>query len=191
MDEFTDDFFKGDAELVITKEEMIDLVRDNADLLEEEIPNGYDRDLNYEDYERIANWLFNEDELVLISTDNLKDSAPTLYRTATIGLSYVALAFFLLLSALIIFVMCRNSLSQAAIGGGVVFLLLGGLTAVAAALVAWIPGLWKDIAGGNLILSVVGSVLATNGWIFGILLFLGISMLVTRTIVKHMKSKKA
>ena len=101
------------------------------------------------------------------------------------------LAFFLLLSALIGFAMCRNSLSQAAIGGGVVFILLGGVTALAAAVVAWIPGLWSSIAGSNLALLLVGSLLTVNALIFAILLAVGILLLVARTVVKHILKKRA
>ena len=190
--EFSGDFFSGDAELVITKDEMVDLVWENRDLLENEIDKDFDdHKINKADCRQIADWLFNDDELVIISTDQLQDTAPVLYQTANIALSWVAFGFFLLLSALVGFVMCRNSLSQAAIGGGVVFILLGTVGAFAAAVVAWIPGLWSSIAGNNLILSVVGSVLKVNAWIFAALLVLGILMLVARSVVKHIISKKA
>ena len=190
--EFSSDFFSGDAELVITKAEMTELVADNLDLLNDAQIEGYTGGrIQADDCDEIADWLFNGDELVLISTDSLEESSPALYQTINICLSWVALAFFLLLSALIGFVMCRNSLSQAAIGGGVVFILLGGLTALAAAVVAWIPSVWASIAGNNMILSIVGSLLTINGLIFAILFVLGVAMLVTRAIVKHSLKKKA
>ena len=188
---FSDDFFSGDAELVITKQEMTELIEENLDLINDAQVEGYQgRRVQPEDCDEIADWMFNGDELVLMSTDDFAKSSATLYQMANICLSWLALGFFLLLSALIGFAMCRNSLSQAAIGGGVVFILLGGVAALAAAVVAWIPGLWASIAGNNLILSLVGSLLTVNGLIFAILLVLCILMLVARTVVKHILKKK-
>ena len=190
--DFSGDFFSGDAELVITKEEMIELIEDNLDLINDAQIKGYDGPrVQPADCEQIADWMFNGDELVLLSTDDLQEQSPALFQAANICLSWVALAFFLLLSALIGFVMCRNSLSQAAIGGGVVFILLGGVAALAAALVMWIPGLWASIAGDSLVLSIVGSLLAVNGLLFAILLAVGILLPVTRTVVKHILKKQA
>ena len=190
--DFSSDFFSGKAELVITKEEMVDLVEENLDLLNEARTSAaIGRPIRPgADCEAIANWLFNGDEKVLISTDDLQDQSPVLLQTVNIGLSWIALAFFLLLSALIAFLMCRNSLSQAAIGGGVVFILLGGFTSLAAAVVAWIPGLWASIAGNNMIFSIVGALLSINGLIFAILLAVGILLLVVRAVVKHILKKK-
>lgn len=190
--DFSDDFFDGDAELVITKKEMTELIKDNLDLINDAQIEGYQGGrVQPEDCDEIADWMFNGDELVLMTTDDLSDSSPALYKVATIGLSWLALGFFLLLSALIGFVMCRNSLSQAAIGGGVVFILLGGVTALAAAVVAWIPGLWSSIVGSNLALLLAGSLLTANGLIFAILLAVGILLLVARTVVKHILKKRA
>ena len=190
--DFSDDFFDGDAELVITKKEMTELIKENLDLINDAQIEGYQGGrVQPEDCDEIADWMFNGDELVLMTTDDLSDSSPALYKVATIGLSWLALGFFLLLSALIGFAMCRNSLSQAAIGGGVVFILLGGVTALAAAVVAWIPGLWSSIAGSNLALSLVGSLLTVNGLIFAILLAVGVLLLVARTVVKHILKKRA
>ena len=189
--EFTGDFFSGDAELVITKDEMVELVKENRDLLEAEIAQEFgDQKISNADCQQIADWMFNGDEIVLISTDDLQDSAPVIYQTVNIGLSWVALAFFLLLSALIGFVMCRNSLSQAAIGGGVVFILLGGITSIATAIVAWIPGLWTALPLNAMILSLVGAVLKVNILIFGGLLLLGVLFLVARSVVKAILRKK-
>ena len=190
--DFSGDFFSGNAELVITKEEMVELVEENLDLLNEaRAEAAVGRPIRPgEDCETIAAWLFNGDEKVLISTDDLQDQSPVLLQTVNIGLSWIAFAFFLLLSALIGFVMCRNSLSQAAIGGGVVFILLGGFTSLAAAVVAWIPGLWSSIAGNNMVFSIVGALLSVNSLIFAILLVVGILLLVARAVVKHILKKK-
>ena len=186
---FTDDFFAGKAELVVTREELEDLVAENENLIEKEMPEDYE--LTKADHKRIAGWMIKngEDEVRIIATEDLQDQAPVVYQTVNIGLSWVAFTFFMLLSALIAFVMCRNSLSQAAIGGGVVCILLGGVTTLAAAL-ALIPGLWSSVFGDKLAWNVVGAVLEANILIFGLLLFLGIALLVTRTVVKFVKSKK-
>lgn len=190
ISEFADDFFAGEAELVITKDEMVDLLWDNRELIENEIPDDFERDRLYkEDCEVIADWMFNGEEFVLLSTDDLQDDVPVLYQTVTIGLSYLVMGFFLILSVLLLFVMCRNSLSQAAIGGGVVCVLLGGLASLAAAVVAWIPALWASIAGTNPVLTLLGSVLVVNAPIFIVMLAVGILLPILRTVIKRIVKK--
>ena len=192
ISDFAEDFFAGEAELVITKDEMVDLVWDNRKLIEDEIPDDFEIEIDelyMEDCEDIANWLFNGDEFVILSTDDLRKESVALYQGVSIGLSYLVMGFFMLLSALLLFVMCRNSLSQTAIGGGVVFILLGGFTSLAAAVVAWIPGLWASIAGSNPALTLVGDVLVINAPIFVTMLAVGILLPVIRAIVKRVTKK--
>lgn len=192
ISDFAEDFFAGEAELVITKDEMVDLVWDNRKLIEDEIPDDFEIEIDelyMEDCEDIANWLFNGDEFVILSTDDLRKESAALYQSVSIGLSYLVMGFFMLLSALLLFVMCRNSLSQTAIGGGVVFILLGGFTSLAAAVVAWIPGLWASIAGSNPALTLVGDVLVINAPIFVTMLAVGILLPVIRAIVKKVTKK--
>lgn len=192
ISDFAEDFFAGEAELVITKDEMVDLVWDNRKLIEDEIPDDFEIEIDelyMEDCEDIANWLFNGDEFVILSTDDLRKESVALYQGVSIGLSYLVMGFFMLLSALLLFVMCRNSLSQTAIGGGVVFILLGGFTSLAAAVVAWIPGLWASIAGSNPALTLVGDVLVINAPIFVTMLAVGILLPVIRAIVKKVTKK--
>lgn len=194
ISEFADDFFSGEAELIISKDEMVDLLWENRKLIEKEIPkefkdeNGIE-ELYMEDCEVIADWMFNGDEFVLLTTDDLQDDVPALYQGINIGLSYLVMGFFWVLSALILFVMCRNSLSQTAIGGGIVCIVLGGLTSLSAAVVTWIPGLWHSIAGRNPILTLLGSALVVNAPIFVIMLAVGILALVVRAIVRHIVKK--
>lgn len=192
ISDFAEDFFAGEAELVITKDEMVDLVWDNRKLIEDEIPDDFEIEIDelyMEDCEDIANWMFNGDEFVILSTDDLRKESAALYQGVSIGLSYLVMGFFMLLSALLLFVMCRNSLSQTAIGGGVVFILLGGFTSLAAAVVAWIPGLWASIAGSNPALTLVGDVLVINAPIFVTMLAVGILLPVIRAIVKKVTKK--
>lgn len=192
ISDFAEDFFAGEAELVITKDEMVDLVWDNRKLIEDEIPDDFEIEIDelyMEDCEDIANWLFNGDEFVILSTDDLRKESVALYQGVSIGLSYLVMGFFMLLSALLLFVMCRNSLSQTAIGSGVVFILLGGFTSLAAAVVAWIPGLWASIAGSNPALTLVGDVLVINAPIFVTMLAVGILLPVIRAIVKKVTKK--
>lgn len=188
ISDFADDFFAGEAELVVTKDEMVDLLWENRELIEEEIPDDVQRDRLYqEDCEVIADWMFNGEDFVLLSTDDLRDDVPVLYQSISIGLSYLVMAFFLVLSALILFAMCRNSLSQAAIGSGTVFILLGGMASLAAAVVAWIPGLWASVAGQSPVLSLLGSVLVINAPTFVIMLAVGILLLVLRAVIQRVK----
>lgn len=191
ISDFAENFFSGKAELVITKDEIVDLLWNNRKLIEKEIPAGFAQTRLYkDDCEIIADWMFNGNELVIISTDQLQDAAPALYQSINIFFSYILMGFFLLLCAIIIFVMCRNSLSQTAIGVGTVLMLLGGITSLAAAVVAWIPGLWAVIAKNNLVLSLLGSVLAINAPLFVTLLAVGILLPILRAVIRRAAAKK-
>lgn len=187
--EFAAAFFEDEAELTITKREMEDLVWQNRKLIAEYSDDNNLR-LEKEDCTRIAGWMFKGNSIGF-NTENLMKNSPVIYYSATIGLSYVSFGFFALLSALILFIMCRNSLSQAAIGSGVVFLILGGSSSLAIAFVELIPSLWATIAGNNIVFNLAGTLLSVNAVIFLVLFGLGILALVTRAVVKAIVAKKA
>lgn len=187
--EFSTAFFEDEAELTITKREMEDLVYQNRKLIAE-YSNDSSLRLDKDDCKRIAGWMFKGNSIGF-TTEKLAESSPVLYYSTTIGLSYVSFGFFALLSALILFIMCRNSLSQAAIGGGVVFLILGGVSSLAIAFVELIPSLWATVAGNNIVFNLAGTLLSVNAVIFLVLFGLGIAALVARTVVKSIIAKKA
>ena len=185
--DFCEDFFDDDAELKITKREVVNLLQRNSSVIKDEF-GVYLMD---SEIQEIADWIFNEDELVIISSTTLKDSSPALYYILTIGFSYVTMAVFIILSALIIFFMIKNSLSQAACGIGIDFIIWGGLSGLVAMLAAWITPLWETICGDSFIGMIAGNFMAVNALISVILLVLGVALLVTRgLIIKHRAKKQ-
>ncbi len=185
--DFCEDFFEDEAELKITKREVVNLLQRNSTVIKDEF-GVYLMD---SELQEIADWIFNEDELVIIDTATLKNSTPALYYILTIGFSYVTMAVFIILSALIIFFMIKNSFSQAVCGVGIDFIIFGGLTGLVAMLAAWITPLWETICADSFIGMIIGNFMAVNALISVILLVLGIAMLVIRgLIIKHRANKQ-
>ncbi len=180
--DFTEDFFEGDAKLKITKRQVVNLLRENSRVIEDEL----DVYLTNDELQEIANWIFDGDELVIIDTSNLKEDAPAVYYILTIGLSYMTMTVFLILSALIIFFMIKNSFSQAVCGIGIDFIVFGGLTGLVAMLAAWISPLWELICADSFIGIIIGNFMAVNALISVLLLVLGVAMLIIRRfLIKH------
>lgn len=184
--DFCDDFFEDDAELKITKREIVNFLQSNSSVIKDEF-GVYLMD---SEIQEIADWILNKDELVIISSATLKDSSSALYYILTIGFSYVTMAVFIILSALIIFFMIKNSLSQAACGIGIDYIIWGGLSGLVAMLAAWITPLWETICGDSFIGMIVGNFMAVNALMSVILLVLGVAMLVTRGLIIKPHAKK-
>lgn len=197
-----------EAELSVTKDEFMDFLYDNSDLIDW----GDDYDYSYDDYddyynyysygnyysdvydtdykiEYITDWIFDDDEMIIIDTAKLKSDYAVLYYLVTIGLSYFALAFFIVLSAVIIFFMIKNKSLQAMLGIGITFTVLGSVTGIAAILSGWITPVWEAICGNSLIGIVIGEVAFINAVLSLILFVLGIALIVFKNLaLKHNKS---
>lgn len=199
-----------DAELSVTKDEFMDFLYDNSDLID--WGDEYDYDYSYDDYddyynyysysnyysdvydtdykiEYITDWIFDDDEMIIIDTAKLKSDYAVLYYLVTIGLSYFALAFFIILSAVIIFFMIKNKSLQAILGIGITFTVLGSITGIAAVLSGWITPVWEAICGNSPIGIVIGEVAFINAVLSLILFVLGIALIVFKNLaLKHNKS---
>lgn len=186
VSDFSEDFFEDDAELTITKRELVSLLKENSSVMEDE----FEVSLTNSELREIADWIFSRDELVIIDTTMLKDRVPALYYISSIGFSYVTMAAFIILSVLIIFLMMKNSISQAVCAVGIEFVILGGVTGLGAMLAAWLTPLWKIICADSFMGMMFGNFMAVNVWISLILFVLGIAMLVIRGLVIKHRAKK-
>ena len=184
---FFEDFYSGeDAEISITKKEVIRLLEKNRRYIRTE----YDVNLTDSELEKIADWIFKEKELVLMESENLKYDSPAFYYLLNVGFSYVLMGVFILLSLLIIFCMVRNSLSQAACGVGVILIVFGSFFSIIALLAGVLCPIWQAICNGSVVGIVLGNILASNA-LFSILLLLsGVAILVLRALILKWRLKK-
>lgn len=185
--DFCEEFFEGDAELKIRKSEIVRLIEKNRDVIGDEF-GVY---LWEEDIYDIAEWITPLDEVVLVDSTYLEDNIPAVYYISNIGLSYVTMTVLLVLSALIIFFMIKNSWSQALCGVGIDFVIIGGLFGLVAMFAVWITPLWNLMWGNSLISALVGEFMAINAVAGIVLLVLGIVMLVLRGLIKKYLVKKS
>lgn len=183
---FCDDIFSGEAELRITNKDVENILEDNSEVVKD-IFGVY---LSESDSAKIADWIVDDNGVVTISTNKLKDDAPAMYYIIKIGLSYITMAILIVLAALVIFFMIRNNLSQATFGIGIVFVVLGALMTIVAILASWITPLWSAICSNSFIGMAIGNLIAINILISAILLAIGIVLIVIRNIVlKHRANK--
>ncbi len=184
--DFCEDFFKDEAELVIEKSEVVKLIKNNSSVIKEEFGVRPDES----EAIIIADWVFNGNKIVLLDSSDIKNDAPVLYYLLTIGLSYGMMIVFIVLSVLIIFLMIKNSVSQATCGTGTVFTLIGVLGVLGAMLSAWIAPLWNVIWSGSAVGLLLGGFFEINAGISIILLAVGVIMLTVRSIVKNHHKKR-
>lgn len=182
VSDFADDIFDGSiAKVKITRSDIADLVIDCSEYIDDE----YNVSLSYKDADKIAEWILPDGDIVVINSDDFS----TLATVARFTLSYVTIVLFMLLSAFLIFLLIRNNLSQAAMGGGIVYLTLGGLTGIAVVLVL-IPSLFKTICGVSFILGIVGNILLIGAVVSAVLFAIGLLSIVARIVVKKIIKKK-
>ena len=204
---FIEDLFEGDADLTITKQEVIILLQENSDAiytefgkklvsdnLEDLINNHSDIEdlLNTQnDFQDIANWIFDDaDYIEIISSDDIENDFSALYYLIHIGLSYYTMAFFMLLSAVIMFFMIRKGLTKALCGIGIVLIMLSVPTGIIALFSSWMPSLWSAICGGSIAGLVIGNILFENIVLNRILFVLGIALLIVRKLIVKYRAEK-
>lgn len=185
--EFFEDFYDGFGSLKFSNDMAYDLVQENKSTIEK----SFNVDLDKDDMKDIAEWIYSDKEdLVLINSTIIEEEAPAVYYGATIGFSYGALIVMLLLSALYIYLMFRNSWSQATCSIGIIFIIVGLPITLGAAMAAWIPSLWEVLVGDSLISMVIGSYVRVIGLVHAIVLGIGVAMLVVRGIIRKIMNKK-
>jgi hypothetical protein len=178
--EFGEDFFDGEAKLVIKKNELVDVLNENLEVFESELGIH----LTSQETRGIVDYIIDGDEVCVVTTDDIKHSNSALYYAFNIGFSYITMGIFIFLSAFIILFMILNSFTQSTCGMGVVFVILGGLTSLSAMLAEWIYPLWEAIFNGSVIGALSGGFVVVNASIGVVLLVIGVAMLVTHIILK-------
>ena len=181
--EFFEDYFEGkDSELVITRIEVVNLLYRNSDKFEREM----DTPLTTDKINNFADWLCGDKgELVVISTEMLEDDLPGVHFLLSIGLSYITIAVFVILSLLCIALMLRNSLWQGMFGIGVSFIVFSSITGFIGLFAGYIPYLWSlmtsfaPFAGG-----LVGILMTESLLISFVLFVLGIALIVSRKFLR-------
>lgn len=204
---FIEDFFEGDADLRITKQEVIDLLEKNSDAiytefgkrlysdnLEDLINSNADIEdlLNIQnDFQDIANWIFEDaDYIEIINSDDIENNFSALYYFIHIGLSYYTMAIMILLSVIIMFFMIRKGLTKALCGIGIVLIVLSVPTGIIALISSWISPLWSAICGGSIVGLAIGDILFENIVLNGILFVLGVALLIVRKFIVKYRAEK-
>lgn len=177
---YANNIFSDDERFRLTQREIVSLLEDDYDVMYEELGVFISTDV----LEQLVASFVNGDFLEQVSVDTLKEEIPELYYVLNIGLSYITLTILIVLGLLFIFIMCRNNLSQALCGVGVIFVVLGALFSIPTIIAAWLPDVWENIFGGSVIGAIVGQALSLHLLFFGILLVVGILVLVGRSIVR-------
>ncbi len=180
---FAKELFKGDkAKIEIRVSEIVELLEDNEDLIDDE----FDVYLTYDEMYEIAEWILPDGDVEVINTKSI----PTLATVLRFSLSYFAIIFFALLSALFIFMMIKNNLLQALLGTGINFITIGALTGIVY-IITLITPLWETIASASIILTIIGNMFAINAIFSAILFGVGVLLLVARKVTLVILSKKS
>ena len=180
--DFFEDFFDGTGAIEISRDDARKLIRKNSSVIE----STCDIYLNDSLIDEVVNKIFGaNEELMLVSTEAIREEAPALYTAASIGLSYGVLAVLLLLSALIIFAMFMNSLTQGAGFVGVVSMIIGAPFALGWAVSTLVPNLWSIACGNAIVGALIGNFMKVNGVVGLVLVGLGIALLILRAILKN------
>lgn len=187
IEDFSDDFFEGDAELTIEKDEIVTLIRRNTNEFEKE----FGVELTSSQIFELADWFCEGDEITVISSDMLEEDYSDSYYIISVLLSYFVMFVFVVISLLLIILMIKNSLLQALCGIGINFIIFGSIFGFFAILVEWIAPLWKNIAGGSIAYRIIGVFAVENLLLCIISIILGFGLLLTRKILKNKMAKNA
>ncbi len=183
---YMSDIYNGTDDFEISKSEVRTLLRKNRSVINRE----FDVDISNESLDELADWLVDDEVLEDISAAIIKEEVPAAYYALNIGLSYFTLVILLLMVALCLVGLCFNSLSQAGIGAGVVFTVIGGTYTVFTLIAVGLPVILKSVFGGSVIGILLGNVLVANLGIFAVLFLLGVAILVVRAIVRKVVVKR-
>jgi len=181
--DFFEDFFNGeDAELVIKKNEVVTLLKQNSDEFEEELGT----ELTNDKINDFADWFCGDKgQLVVVNTEMIKEDLPGVHFLLSIGLSYITIAVFVILSLLCIALLLRNSLWQGMLGIGISFMVFAYITGFIGLFAGYIPYLWSlmtsfaPFAGG-----LVGILMTESLLISFVLFVLGIALIVSRKFLR-------
>ena len=186
IDEYFDALYSG-GNVTVTRDEVEDFLVDNADTINKKL----ETDISEEGFEKLAEKMINEDFEDTLSLSKLKKKIPALFLAVQIGFSYFTLAALLLISALFIFLMFRNSPSQAVLAIGIIFMIIGAIFSLCGLLPMFLPSVWEIICVLEIVGIVLGAVFSGQIIVYGALFALGLLMLIGRKITLALLSKRA
>ena len=177
ISEFSEEFFEdGKAKLKIKKTDIVNTLEDCDDYFEEE----YDIRPEKNHYNKVANWILVDGDITVVDTSDY-GSESNLIRLA---FSYVSIIILLLLCVVIIFAMFKNNYKKALVGVGVVFIIIGSIF-----LIPSIIPLLNDLYTSSVIILIISNFFAAN-WVPALIIFvLGVSLLISKRIIKIFSSK--
>lgn len=183
--DYVNDFLFDRDQFDLSDKDMRKLLKQNAKTIEKEL----DIEISDEALNAVADWIINEEKIQNFRPAALKNIQPLAYYAINIGLSWITLILVAIMILLCIVTMLRNSPSQAVIGIGVVFIILGCLTSIAAVVALWVPSLIGRYLGGDLIATVIQFFFNSNILVFVAVLAVGILVLLARKITLVVISK--
>lgn len=184
--DFFENFYEDEGELKITYREISSLLKRNSKIINEE----FDILLYDNELEIIADWIFEDTEIIITDSKTLKSESPLIYYGLHIGFSYITMTVFFLLSILIIFFMIKNNASQSGCSISIVFIVLGAPLTLIATLAACFPTLWNNVCSNSLVGILAGNFAAVNALISFAVLALGILVLVIHRLQKRRSKNK-
>ena len=185
MSVYLDDFLYDEKNFELTAEDVADLLSDNKEIIEEELEAEVSDDV----IDAIAEWVAKEDVIDNLRPAAMKKSSPALFYSVNIGLSVISLIILGLLVLLCLLLMFRISASQAVLGSGIVFTIIGCITGAASVVAIFMPSLVTG-SFGELIGIAVSLFFEANVILFVSILGVGVLELVIRAIVLQILSKK-
>lgn len=185
--DFCEDFFDGKGAITLSNYEIYRLLYNNRNKIED-VFNFYP---DSEELQKIANIIYDgEEEMVLVDTAIVKREESGIYYGASIGLSYGTMIAFLLLTALIIFALLRNDLSQGSACIGVLFTVIGTPFVLGWLVSAVYPSLWEVVCDSSFIGTMVKNFFEINCIASFVVFGVGVITLAVRTLVKRSKKSQ-
>ncbi len=159
------------ARLVVTEEDIEELIDENIELIEDE----FDTKLNRQEVRRISDWMIKGDELVIVNTRDLEEDNGKILDTIRNIFSGGTVIMLLIISVLIIIGMIFNNMPQAISSVGIVAIFQGAVSLVVTLLGALIASFFSS-AIDTLIINVV----KMNLFFYVALIIFGIGLLLLK-----------
>lgn len=196
--EFCEDILEGEGEIRLTKREFIEALEKDARMIEREFGAEVDNEAVY----RVADEIFEEESYYLTVDEVLSeleqspefgsyDDARRVYRILSAVFSFSAMMIFVVLSLVIIGLMAINSLSQCAVGTGVVFIVWGSLYGFFSLILLWVSSIMEAIFSNAVALALFGNFVSAGVVTGLVMLAFGIALLILRKILKKRFAAKS
>ena len=183
---YVSDIVEDESNFNLKRKNIESILKKNRSAVEKVL----EAEVSDEVLETIAKWLVDDAVMDAIRPSAIKENQPLIYYSINIALSWLGIVVFLLLMALCIFLLACNNPSQAATGSGLVFIIVGGLTTIAAAATLLAPSLMMSFIPNHLIASAINVFFGSNLPLFAGILVIGIAVLIVKTVVRRMLAKR-